>query len=489
MEKMKIDFLKEFAKNKETTFTQYVPKKYNLLGLTGRIFGAFLGIILIIGISYSTKAFISGQKLSAQFGNTTVFSQLRHLVGANTKLIKGESNDRINILLMGIGGENHEGGQLTDTLMVASIRPSDKSMGLLSIPRDLVAPIPGIGWQKINSAQAYGKTANPDTKGAGPALTKATVEDITGLKIDYYVKIDFSGFTKIIDALGGVRVYVPQKFTDYQYPDENYGYQTISFDTGWQDLNGDLALKYARSRHGNNNEGSDFARARRQQDILEALQKRALALSTLLNPNKLISLSDIVGKNMETDMEIWESLKLFEIAKQINTKNIKQVVLSSDNNGLLSSEVNEDGAYVLRPRLGSTNFTEIKLAAENLIKNNNDLKTENLTEETVAKQTRVVVQNGTTYPGLAGRTAELLQTLSYQVISVGNAPRRDYEKTVIYNLSTNASSTPDQAIQNLQRELKANIATNLPNFIKTTEADILIIVGKDSIPSDSLSLL
>lgn len=487
MEKSNIDFLKEFNDNPNPGAINHPARpSRGFLAWFARA-GAILSTIALIStLAYVARAVVSGQNLAAQFGNASVFSQLRHLVGSDTKPLAGESTDRINIALLGIGGANHDGGNLTDTIIVASLRPSDKSLALLSIPRDLVAPIPGVGWQKINSANAYGKQANPNERGAGPRLAEQAIEAVTGLPIHYYIKADFAGFTKIIDALGGVRVNVPQAFTDYEYPDNAYGYEPVSFASGWQDLNGDRALKYVRSRHGNNNEGSDFARARRQQAVLEALQKRALALSTLLNPNKIITLADIVGDNLETNMEIWESLKLFEMAKQVNTGAIKQLVLSSDNsNGLLVSEISADGAYVLRPRAGADNFSEIKLAAQEIFSDSRNAKAD-IQEQ--AKKTRVAIQNGTTFPGLASRTAERLQNLSYQVTEVSNAPRRDYEKTVIYSLGK-TDSTQDAALQTLKKELKANIAPALPDYIKAPAADVLIIVGADSIPSDTLSLL
>lgn len=481
MDRLKIDFLTELTKDTGVAFERYVEKKRKIFSW-GRFTGLLGAVILIVALSYATRAVMSGQTLAAQFGNTSVFNQLRHLVGADEKPLRGEEADRINILLLGIGGENHEGGQLTDTIMVASIQPSDKTMALLSIPRDLVVPIEGAGWNKINYAHAIGKISNPDVKGAGAALSEKTIAAITGLNIDYYVKIDFAGFTKIIDALGGVRVLVPTAFTDYQYPDSNYGYEPVSFSAGWQDLDGSAALKYARSRHGTAGEGSDFARARRQQDILQALQGRVTALSTLLNPNKIISLADIVGANVETDMEIWESLKLFELAKQVNTQNINHVVLSNSNDGLLVSEIGEDGAYLLRPRAGIDDFSEIKAAAASLLKKESGSSLAKETKET--PKTKLAIQNGTAWPGLAARTAELLQALPFQIVVVGNAPRRDYEKTVIYNIT---AQVDEAAIQELRAELKANVASAVPEFVRLVPADLLVIVGQDNIPDKSLS--
>ena len=168
MEKPTIDFLKEFSDNsKPATLNHPARPSRGFLAWFARAGAILSTIALIATLAYVARAVVSGQNLAAQFGNASIFSQLRHLVSSDTKPLSGESTDRINIALLGIGGANHEGGNLTDTIIVASLRPSDKNLALLSIPRDLVAPIPGIGWQKINSANAYGKQANPDEKGAG----------------------------------------------------------------------------------------------------------------------------------------------------------------------------------------------------------------------------------------------------------------------------------------------------------------------------------
>ncbi len=481
MSKPKIDFLKEFLRRNSAAVERYAPGKWQI---ASRAAGALVAVFLIITLAYSTRAVIAGKNLARQFGQTSVFNQIKHLVSANGQTIKGEAEDRINILLLGIGGGNHEGGQLTDTIMVASLRPSEKRVSLLSIPRDLVAPIPGFGWQKINAAHAFGRAADPDESAAGEKLAQATVETITGLPIHYYLKVDFAGFEKIINALGGVRVYVPQSFTDNQYPDENFGYEPVAFAGGWQDFNGDRALKYARSRHGGNEEGSDFARARRQQNILSAVQKRVLALSTLLNPNKLIALSEIVGDHLATNLEIWESFRLFEIAKQVNIGQIAQLVLSSEGaNGLLASRLNDDGAYILEPRAGADNFQEISALAANMFER--DPYGRLAARAAEAAKPSLAILNGTPYPGLASRTAMMLENLSYRITAIGNAARRDYERTVIYSLTLSAGSGN---IQSLREKLRANVAPALPDYIKAPPADVLIIVGKDNADQDSLSL-
>ncbi len=417
---------------------------------------------------------MSSNDLAQSMGSASVFEQLAHLATAGDRPLRGESEGRINVLLLGIGGEEHEGGQLTDTIIVASIDPDGPTLALLSIPRDLVAPIPGVGWQKINAAHAYGATAEPDAPGAGAALARATVENITGLTLHYYIRLDFLGFTKTVDALGGVRVDVPVAFTDYEYPDENFGYEPVHFDAGWQNLDGARALKYVRSRHGTAEQGTDFARANRQQAVLSALIARVSALSTLLNPNKLLALSDIVGTHIETDMELWQLLRLYELGKAMDKETVTQVVLSNDPGGLLVADTNEEGSYLLRPRLGEGDFSEIRELAGRLL--NGAAPDQN--QYAKNSRLRIAIQNGTLHEGLAAQASQKLAAFSYTVTEVANADKRDFERTVIYRLTDN---TTEEDLQFIRETLGANVAPLLPEFARGVDADVLIILGEDNV--------
>jgi len=476
-----IDFLRQLSSQTEGFINEFAPKGSKRFFTWGRTVALAFSFMIVLGLAYSTKAVISTSTIAEQFGNATVFDQIRHLVANDDKPLAGELDGRINVLLLGIGGIGHEGGQLTDTIMLASIDPVTKRMGLLSIPRDLVVPIEGLGWQKINAAHAYGAAWDTETKGAGARLARQTIAAIIGMPIHYYVKLDFAGFEKIINALGGVRIYVPNEFTDYQYPDENYGYEPVHFEQGWHNFDGAAALKYARSRHGTNSEGNDFARARRQQELLRALQARVLALSTLLNPNKLLSLADIVSQHVETDMEIWESIRLLEIGKNISPDNINQMVLSPEEKGLLATDTDENGAYLLRPRAGADNFSEIATLSQHLLDQD---PYASFTPPETAPLLRLAVYNGTTYPGLAAYTAGKLRAFAYEIIETNNAIRRDFERTVIYPLNDVAADN----IQFIREKLNANVGPELPKFITPPDADVLIIVGKDNIPAGALSL-
>lgn len=498
MDKEKIDFLKNLANENPTTLA-HSERRWRF-GVAKTLFSVLI-LALIFTLSYAKDVLVAGNNLAAQFGNSSFFSTLKYLVGADDKKIAGEGENRINILLLGIGGANHPGGQLTDTIMLASIRPSDGAAALLSIPRDLAAPIPGVGWKKINFAQAYGRAQGGSAKGAGPKLAARTLETVTGLPIHYYIKLDFTGFKQIVDALGGVRINVPEAFTDNEYPNQGFGFAPISFVAGWQNFNGGEALAYARSRHGNNKQGSDFARARRQQALLAAFQTKLLSLSTFLQPQKIAKAIQALSEHLETDLDIWQVLRLAALAKKIETGKIRQLTLSNAPDGLLASEIGPDGAYLLRPRLGSENFSEIKSVAINLLSENPYVDIANSSgvekpaaaapEPAAAKNAakkkeiiRVAVQNGTPYPGLAARTAAVLAKLSFQVVAVSNAPRRDFETTVIFDISKGEHR---EAMEELQRELKATVAPALPASLTAPNADFLIIVGADNIPKGSLS--
>lgn len=271
--------------------------------------------------------------------------QIGQLVGSSDKKIKGEEEGRINILLLGMGGEGHDGAYLTDTIILASIKPGEK-ISMLSIPRDLVVPIPDYGWRKINNANAFKEFREP---GSGGEFTSQIISQTFGVPINYYVRIDFDGFKKIIDDLGGIGIYVEKSFTDYSYPTFDFKYQTVSFEKGWQIMDGETALKFVRSRHGTNGESSDFARSKRQQKVLLALKEKILSLGTLINPQKIYKIISNYKENVKTNFEIWEAIRLAKLVKDAKSQEIIHKVLDDSPDSPLYA-TNIGGAYVLEPR-------------------------------------------------------------------------------------------------------------------------------------------
>jgi len=222
-------------------------------------------------------------------------------------------NGRTNILILGKGGEGHSAPDLTDTIIFSSIDKNTSSVGLVSLSRDIWIPELRA---KLNSAYYWG---NQKEEGGGLILAKSTSEKITGQPIHYAVVVDFSGFKKIVDALGGIEVGVERSFTDEKYPipgkenddcdgDEDYKcrYETIKFGQGTRLMNGERALKFARSRNAEGDEGTDFARAARQEKVMEALRKKALSKEIIINPKKIAEVLKVIRSSIETDMNISE---------------------------------------------------------------------------------------------------------------------------------------------------------------------------------------
>ncbi len=444
-----------------------------------RIAIGVFAILLVIGLGVLTKAVLAINSTNSISGDKVgFFDQIKHLISNPDKQLVGEADERVNVLLVGIGGAGHQGAYLADTIILASIKPSTEEVATLSIPRDLYVEIPEYGWRKINNAMAFGEMG--DYLGGGPALLIDALEPVIGVPIHYYARVDFEGFRKIIDDLGGIDVYVENGFTDYEYPDYNYGYQTISFTEGWEHMNGERALQYSRSRHGTNGEGSDFARSRRQQKVLFAAKEKALSLNTLLNPNKIVNILESLGEHNQTNMEIWEILRLADLIKNIEREKVISKVLENSPEGLLQSETTLDGAYILRPRTGD--YTAIQDMAENIFEVNH------VTQENA----QLIIQNSTNVEGLASDTADMLSARGYAITTVTNANTEEpLDRTTIYDLS---NGNKPYTIVALQKLLDVTVMTQPPDFYQTALsntnsgttqiADILVVLGADysSIP-------
>ncbi|MFH1225850.1 MAG: LCP family protein, partial [bacterium] len=188
----------------ETVLKQHRRRKkiFFIAKLTASVFL----IVLILLAAFSYQVISTGQALyEDQTERPSFFSQIKNLITSDEKQLRGETDQRINILLLGIGGKDHAGPYLTDTVILASFIPQEKKVAIISIPRDLVVPISGDGWRKVNGLNAIGEEKMP---GNGAKFAAQTLEEVFGLPIHYYGRIDFTGFTNIIDNLGGIKVYV-----------------------------------------------------------------------------------------------------------------------------------------------------------------------------------------------------------------------------------------------------------------------------------------
>lgn len=436
----------------------------------------------IIAVIFSGKVLMSSQNAGNWFPNSALFNRIRHLVPGGDRLLKGEETDRINILLLGMGGDGHDGAYLTDTILLSSLKPSTKEVALFSIPRDLTVPVNGY-WQKINSINAY---AEQKSKGSGGEVTSQSIGALFDAPIDYYVVADFNGFINIINEIGGIDVNVENTFDDYTYPvlgredDPNYyaRYEHLHFDKGWQKMDGITALKYARSRHALGPEGNDFARARRQQLILEAVKEKLLSRQTLLNPIVIGKLISEFNKDVSTNLSAWEILKLWNNFKDVDRSKIINRVFSDAPDGLLVSGRGDGGAYILTPRTG--NFSEMKEAIKNVF-----IVNENKPAEipAIKDNASVIINNGTWIAGLAGKVSVELEKYNFKVLRTENAVERNHSSSIIYDLSNGAKK---DFLLTLIKISGATVAYDAPEWLKkyqtgsSTQPDFILVTGTDA---------
>jgi polyisoprenyl-teichoic acid--peptidoglycan teichoic acid transferase len=246
---------------------------------------------------------------------------------------------RINILLMGI---DRRPGQAfisrTDTMMLVSFDPQSDTVAILSIPRDLYVVIPGRERDRINTAFVYGSAGNNPAGGA--ELAMRTVEQNLGVPVNYYIAIDFSAFVRAIDAIGGIHVNVPYTIDDPTYPDMNYGYDPLYIPAGLRHFNGEMALKYARTRKQDN----DFERARRQQQVVLAARSQVVSLGVTGFIQQAPVLYQQFSAGVRTDMSLEQLIRLAQSLSETPTENIRNEVLDYN---YVSSFTNERGASVL----------------------------------------------------------------------------------------------------------------------------------------------
>lgn len=415
-----------------------------------------LVIFLAVGVWIGYSANRAIKKITSDSANkSSLFSFLGDFNSGN---IKGQSEGRTNILLLGMGGKNHPGGTLSDTMIVASIDYKDKKLGLISVPRDLWVPIPGFNHAKINEAYADGEK-NKKTATSGGTLSSKTVENVLGIPIHYYISLDFDGFKKIIDAVGGVDIYVEKDIYDPYYPADNMiDYAPFKITAGEHHMDGALALKYARSRETT----SDFDRSRRQQQVMAATKEKILTLNILANPTKVTEIINILGDHIKTNMSIDEIYSLWNVGKSIDMTNVASKVLDTAQNGPLAAAQDSRGYYIY-PKKGIDNFSELQQIAKNLFL---------ASSSDQSSLARIEVLNGTNRTGAASTVSQYLESYGYNVAKIGDAPAKT-GKTIVNDYSGGKYSV-----------LSKEIADRLHGSLNTKEGsipnvDIQVVIGED----------
>jgi polyisoprenyl-teichoic acid--peptidoglycan teichoic acid transferase len=470
------------------TQTEEKKKKPSRLKTFFKIFFS-AAVFFILAFTLFASCSTVSEQTNSFINKIPIIGQFRHLVNSSDRQLKSEESGRVNILLLGMGGKGHDGAYLTDTIMLASLDMKSKKVALLSVPRDLSIPVEGSNdWTKINNINAF---AEAKEAGSGGMAISQAVSDILDIPIDYYVRVDFDGFKNIVDKIGGVDVYVENTLNDYSYPadgqednpDYNARFEHLYIDKGWHEMDGTLALKFARSRHGTGGEGSDFARARRQQLILEATKEKLLSGGTLFNPVTITGIITELNNHFDTNLKVWEMVKLWTEFKDVKKENIISKVIDNSADGLLYQTINDKGVYVLLPKNGD--FSEIKYLVQNIFAEAPAEKKENV----VTELSTLEILNGTWINGLGNRAAVDLEKYGFSILRVGNSSRQNFEKSVIYDLTFGEKinslailkeKTGAQATFDLPDWLKTDIANELANSDNKKRPDFILVLGQDA---------
>ncbi|HNZ73009.1 MAG TPA: LCP family protein [bacterium] len=503
MEKIGVDFLPPEEKGS--------ADKKIISGWKKIILSLIIVIIIVLAV-FSSSVVFSDENLAKELSKFNLIGQLGKLIGGGDKELIGEDRDRLNVLLIGMGGRGHDGGTLADTIILGSFKPSTNEVAMMSIPRDLSIFTTKYGWIKVNAVHAYGEKENP---GSGGKDLAEALSSLLGDEIHYYATVDFDGFEKIIDEFGGVDIEVERNLIDYQYPirgKENIfpienRFETLSIKKGLQHMDGELALKYARSRHALGIEGSDFARSRRQQKILVALKEKIFETKTFFSPRRINSLLSAYQDHIITNLQVWEIIRLAQIGKDIDiTKIINQTLTDGPTGFLYADKVN--GAYVLLPKDG--NFETIKKIWQNifyiqgepaLATGDNLNQTENIqtatetpilsappetetptpvvaetppTNDYQKENATIEIQNGTWVTGWAGQEKDRLKKLGFNITKAINAVNHDFAATIIYDLS---SQTKPATAAELEKLYQTKLTAERPISFDS-QADFVIILGK-----------
>mgnify|MGYP000882300561 CR=1 FL=1 len=373
---------------------------------------------------------------------------------------------RLNILVMGIDQRTGEEGAFrTDTMIVVSVDPVRKTVGMLSIPRDLWVDIPGYQPNRINTANYLGDSSG--YPGGGPALAARTVTDTLGVNIDRYLRVNFDVFEQIVNlvAPNGVEVCPTEPIDDDHYPDAHYGTIVVHFDAGCQRLDATRLLQYARTRA---TQGSDFDRAARQQEVIKAVRDEVLNAGGIVNfITQIPALWDSLAGAYVTDLTLDEIISLGSLAQEIPRENIQSGVIGTQQVDMATTAT---GDQVLIPR-----YQSIRALMDNVFNPQVNLNRSEIRDRAGAENAEIVVYNNTDIPGLAGQTRDWLNGQGLNITSQpGNIPEPGNTPTIIRDYTGKPWTARYLAALLGLPEDRIQAASD-----GLTSADVMVVVGSD----------
>lgn len=381
-----------------------------------------------------------------------------------------EWNDprQVRILLLGIDerrGFTEERAYRTDTIIVLNVDPVRKTAGLISFPRDLWVSIPDSQPARINTANYIGDNIQYPG-GGGPALLSETIRSNFGVRVDYYIRVNFTLFETVVNVLApqGVQVCVDQPILDSKYPDAGFGTIEVRFDAGCQNLDGTRLLQYARTRATQN---GDIDRAKRQQQVLDALRQQILSVGGVSSfLTQIPTLWSELSDSYSTNLSLEQIISLGFLMGEIERENITFAVIDTNYIELGKSP---DGQDVLLPI--NSRISEL---IQNVLYPQIQIDSGDLFSRSQAENATIRVFNGTDIAGLAGRTQEWLIGKGVSVTETGNAPAHANQPTVIQDYGNNQWTA-----RYLADMLGLGIERIRPGTDGLAANGIIIVVGPD----------
>lgn len=396
--------------------------------------------------------------------------------------LETDGYNHTNFLILGTGDKNYEGGNLTDSIIVASLDNESELITMVSIPRDLYIKDLTVGSGKINEIYFKSKT-HYGSSIEGIEHIKQEIETIIGIPIHYWIKADFAGFKELIDNLGGIDIYVENAIYDPYYPkDGTYLYETFSVPIGQHHMDGATALKYARSRKTT----SDFDRANRQQAIIYAIKEKALQTDILFNKDKITNILNTLKSNIETNINVKEILTLGSMVSDFSKEQISHYLIHDDPTicgGFLYTPLQElyGGQFVLLPAGG---YEFIHLYSD-LMFNQPSIRVEN---------SKIHILNSTKTGGVAGEAKQILQRFCFNIVRFGNGRSKEFSQTTYYYKQKHDKDGDEidsrpQTLNFLQKLIPGKESTIIPQeYIEAgydQGADIIIEIGSDYVNSEN----
>lgn len=386
--------------------------------------------------------------------------------------------NRTQILLLGSGDANHDSPDLTDTILVLSLNHDEESVSMLSVPRDLWIDIPGHGGSRINRVfQDYQKEYG---RSGALEIVEESVGRIIKQDIHYYAKVDFKVFKDLVDTVGGIDIEIPNKYCDYEYPDEELvGYDPFCIEKGVHHIDGEMALRLARSRHGvhldeNDNImalSSDFDRAGRQQQILMGVKTRVKESGILSSPTGIKELYDTFINNVETNLGFREIWALAGFGVKLKNENLARAVLLDNSETRFGSFLYNpprdlySGASVLRPR--GESFEKIQEFTAMFFSE----------PKFFVEKPRIELLNGTGTPGLAQSVSDDLVPFGFNVVSLGNTEDGVKRERTVIIFPHDEEKFP--ATKSIIRSFIPGVITHRGENYSNNQIDITVELGSD----------